>query len=42
MDSDISSDERAERVEKWSTDRIEAELFEIERARATCVPAEER
>jgi len=41
---DISSqpDERAERVEKWDADRIEREWLEIQRARATCIPAEER
>jgi|AntDeeMetagen192_2_1112575.scaffolds.fasta_scaffold19177_2 hypothetical protein len=30
------SDERAARTEKWDADRIERELLEIERARATC------
>ena len=34
------ADERAERTEKWSPERIEAELFEIEFARATCMEGE--
>ena len=43
MISDISrDDERAERPEKWSPERIEREMFEIRFARETCVPAEER
>ncbi len=42
MHSDISRDERAERVEKWPPERIERELFEIARAKATCLPEGER
>ncbi len=34
--------ERRERVEKWDADRIEREWLEIQRARATVLPPEER
>jgi len=40
MTFDISRD--GERPEKWPPERIERELFELEFARETCVPAEER
>jgi len=41
MDFDSShDDERAERIEKWPPERIDRELFEIERAKATCMESE--
>ncbi|WP_269150353.1 hypothetical protein [Natrinema pallidum] len=43
MPSDIScADERRDRTEQWPPERIERELCEIERAKATCYPPEER
>jgi len=32
----------ADRLEKYDADRIEREWLEIQRARATCLPPEER
>jgi len=43
MFADISqSDKRAERVEEWPPERIEAEWLEIQRARATVLPRGDR
>lgn len=36
-----SHDERAARPEKWPPERIERELVEIARARATCIEGDE-